>query len=98
MGIARQHILLLACLMCCLHGCMFPHVLMWSLQFGQLGLAKHEDAPLPEPVMGLAGQHIVQLACGWRHSLAVSSAGNVFAWGRAGNGQLGLGDGRIPDQ
>lgn len=71
---------------------------MCLMQFGQLGLGKHDDAPLPELVTGLAGHQIVQLACGWRHSLAVSAEGQVFAWGRAGNGQLGLGEARIPDQ
>ncbi|KAK9858824.1 hypothetical protein WJX84_009792 [Apatococcus fuscideae] len=69
----------------------------WN-KFGQLGLARHEDAPLPEAVKGLAGHQMTQLACGWRHSLAVSSKGQVFAWGRGGNGQLGLGWGHITDQ
>jgi alpha-tubulin suppressor-like RCC1 family protein len=29
------------------------------------------------------------LSCGWRHTIAVTAAGEVFSWGRGVNGQLG---------
>ncbi len=35
---------------------------------------------------------IVSVACGPRHTLALTSSGRVFAWGCNANGQLGLGD------
>lgn len=31
------------------------------------------------------------LACGWRHTVAVGRAGEVYSWGRGVNGQLGHG-------
>jgi hypothetical protein len=40
-------------------------------------------------VSALAGSPIAQLACGWRHTVAVSRDGQVFSWGRGVNGQLG---------
>jgi alpha-tubulin suppressor-like RCC1 family protein len=33
-----------------------------------------------------------QVACGWRHSVAVTSAGHVYSWGRGASGQLGHGN------
>ncbi|KAF8089504.1 hypothetical protein N665_0503s0004 [Sinapis alba] len=35
---------------------------------------------------------VVQVSCGWRHTLAVTEINNVFAWGRGTNGQLGIGE------
>ncbi len=32
-----------------------------------------------------------KLACGWRHTIAVTANGCVFSWGRGVNGQLGQG-------
>ena len=37
-------------------------------------------------------QKVVQISCGWRHSLAVTERQNVFSWGRGTNGQLGHGE------
>lgn len=37
-------------------------------------------------------QKVVQISCGWRHSLAVTEKQNVFSWGRGTNGQLGHGE------
>jgi hypothetical protein len=62
------------------------------LQFGQLGVGDLEDRNSPTPVTTLAGNQVVLLACGWRHTLAVTATGQVFTWGRGVNGQLGHGD------
>lgn len=37
-------------------------------------------------------QKVVQISCGWRHTLAVTDKDNVFSWGRGTSGQLGHGD------
>jgi hypothetical protein len=39
----------------------------------------------------LAGATVTAVACGTAHSLALTSGGEVFAWGDASSGQLGLG-------
>ena len=39
-----------------------------------------------------AWQKVVQISCGWRHTLAVTERQNVFSWGRGTNGQLGHGE------
>ncbi|GMF33731.1 unnamed protein product [Phytophthora lilii] len=44
------------------------------------------------PVRALRGEVIVGFSAGERHSLAVNEFGQVFAWGRGREGQLGLGD------
>ncbi|MBA0664139.1 hypothetical protein Goklo_004188, partial [Gossypium klotzschianum] len=35
---------------------------------------------------------VVQVSCGWRHTLAITEEKNVFSWGRGTNGQLGHGE------
>ncbi|TYZ60563.1 hypothetical protein PybrP1_006520 [[Pythium] brassicae (nom. inval.)] len=35
---------------------------------------------------------IVQVACGWDHSMAISATGRVYTWGSGTNGKLGHGD------
>ena len=45
-----------------------------------------------------AGETIVDVSGGQDHSLAVSSAGHVFAWGSGKNGKLGLQDKDIKDE
>jgi alpha-tubulin suppressor-like RCC1 family protein len=37
-------------------------------------------------------QKISQVACGWRHTLALTENKNVFSWGRGTSGQLGHGE------
>jgi alpha-tubulin suppressor-like RCC1 family protein len=66
-------------------------LLIW-LQFGQLGVGDLEDRNAPTLVTTLAGNQVTLLACGWRHTLAVTATGQVYTWGRGVNGQLGHGD------
>ncbi len=60
-------------------------------QFGQLGLGDIEDRNVPTPIPELSGVRTRLLACGWRHTLAVTQTGQVYVWGRGTNGQLGHG-------
>nr|XP_013806962.1 PREDICTED: E3 ISG15--protein ligase HERC5-like [Apteryx mantelli mantelli] len=39
----------------------------------------------------LGNQHIVQIACGDHHSMALSRGGELFTWGQNAHGQLGVG-------
>ncbi len=61
---------------------------------GQLGTgaAPESLATLPVRVDGaLAGLRVSAVACGTAHSLALTDAGEVYSWGAAASGQLGLG-------
>lgn len=61
----------------------------WN-KWGQLGIGKQGDVCVPEEVEGLQ-EPISLVACGWRHTLAVTAAGEVYSWGRNCSGQLGVG-------
>ena len=50
------------------------------------GLRLHADV-----VRGLAGVHVVDVAAGAFHTLALSAAGDVYAWGFNAHGQIGDG-------
>jgi alpha-tubulin suppressor-like RCC1 family protein len=64
-------------------------MLAWGLDVdGQLGdNAQLIDQSLPVPVANATG--IVSIAAGYNHSLALTSSGNVLAWGSDFGGQLG---------
>eukprot|EP01024_Parvocaulis_polyphysoides_P009013 TRINITY_DN12734_c0_g1_i2.p1 TRINITY_DN12734_c0_g1~~TRINITY_DN12734_c0_g1_i2.p1 ORF type:complete len:432 (-),score=48.71 TRINITY_DN12734_c0_g1_i2:202-1497(-) len=63
----------------------------WN-KFGQLGLGHCEACNTPQKVSSMEGCNIELLACGWRHSMAVSRNGDFYVWGRGSYGRLGLGD------
>lgn len=63
----------------------------WN-KFGQLGLGMHHDVNIPTQVVATADKTITQVACGWRHTVAISDDGGIYSWGRGANGQLGHGD------
>jgi hypothetical protein len=48
---------------------------------------------LPLQVLGMEGHVVVQVAAGGTHTMALTSEGRVFIWGRASYGRLGLGEG-----
>ncbi|MBK8475468.1 MAG: hypothetical protein IPL39_03940 [Opitutaceae bacterium] len=62
-------------------------------KYGQLGdgsSTPSSNVPVAVVASGvLAGKHIVAIAAGAEHSLALSSDGQLFAWGRNTYGQLG---------
>lgn len=63
----------------------------WN-KFGQVGVGDNIDHCLPQLVQFPNNEKVVQIACGWRHTLAVTERQNVFSWGRGTNGQLGHGE------
>ncbi|KAM7529011.1 hypothetical protein LguiB_032421 [Lonicera macranthoides] len=60
----------------------------WN-KFGQVGVGDNVDHCSPMEVKFPQEQKVVQISCGWRHTLAVTERNNVFSWGRGTNGQLG---------
>ncbi|CAK9167915.1 unnamed protein product [Ilex paraguariensis] len=40
----------------------------------------------------LQGEKLVMVACGWRHTISVSSSGGLYTYGWSKYGQLGHGD------
>mmetsp|Transcript_16041 Transcript_16041/g.37833 ORF Transcript_16041/g.37833 Transcript_16041/m.37833 type:complete len:999 (-) Transcript_16041:9-3005(-) len=69
--------------------------LLWSCGSGFAGILGHGDMknrPQPQLIEALAHTAVVSIAVGVRHSVAVSSKGQVFTWGSADLGQLGHGD------
>ncbi|KAG6398548.1 hypothetical protein SASPL_140013 [Salvia splendens] len=63
----------------------------WN-KFGQVGVGNNTDHCSPVQVNFPLNQKVVNISCGWRHTLAVTDRQNVFSWGRGTNGQLGHGD------
>ncbi len=59
-------------------------------QQGQLGHASSKNEKIPRLVQTLSQARVavVQVACGWRHSLALSSDLEVYTWGYGDKGQL----------
>ncbi|KAG1657956.1 hypothetical protein FOA52_004727 [Chlamydomonas sp. UWO 241] len=62
----------------------------WN-KFGQLGLGDCDDRSAPTVVSLPGGGTVAALACGWRHTMASTTDGRVYSWGRGVNGQLGHG-------
>ena len=58
---------------------------------GELGSGTTTNSTVPVQATGLSGVTITQIAAGANNTEAVSSAGNVYAWGNNGDGQLGQG-------
>ncbi|KAL7640052.1 UNVERIFIED_CONTAM: hypothetical protein RMT77_009466 [Armadillidium vulgare] len=66
-------------------------VLSWgSGMKGQLGNGELITLDHPERVQGLDGLHIIDIASGGWHSLALSSCGDSYVWGWNDVGQLGI--------
>jgi E3 ubiquitin-protein ligase HERC4 len=64
-----------------------------SNNFGQCGFEKDscENYSVPKIIKSLATKHIVQIACGHFHTLALTNAGELYSFGSNSYGQLGLG-------
>ncbi|XP_061107095.1 probable E3 ubiquitin-protein ligase HERC4 isoform X2 [Conger conger] len=48
---------------------------------------------IPRCLSALNGRHVIQVACGDHHTIALSRDGQLFTWGENSNGQLGQGEG-----
>ncbi|KAF0689355.1 Aste57867_19181 [Aphanomyces stellatus] len=58
--------------------------------YGRLGNGTHDDMPVPKPMTHLQDMRFRAVACGYSHSLALRADGQVFVWGSAATGKLGL--------
>ncbi|KAF7840143.1 ultraviolet-B receptor UVR8 [Senna tora] len=63
----------------------------WN-KFGQVGVGDNVDHCSPVPVKFPHDQKVIEISCGWRHTIAVTDKQNVYSWGRGTNGQLGHGE------
>lgn len=63
-------------------------------RYGNLGLGDRNDRLVPEKVstVEVQGVKMVKVACGWRHTISVSSSGGLYTYGWSKYGQLGHGD------
>jgi len=50
----------------------------------------HYYAYRPQPVVSLLGHRIREVACGQQHCIALTSSGDLYAWGDNSKYQLGL--------
>ncbi|MDW5328856.1 hypothetical protein R6Y94_34275 [Plantactinospora sp. KLBMP9567] len=67
-------------------------VYAWGINnAGQLGNGTTERSHVPVPVSLPAGTTVVAIAAGSAHSLALTSTGQLLAWGSNGGGRLGDG-------
>ncbi len=77
----------------CLALCEDGTMVAWGLNtHGQLGDNSTVTRPAPVAVDhggALAGKHVIAIAAGNHHSLALCSDGSLFAWGLNSDGQLG---------
>lgn len=61
-------------------------------RYGNLGLGDRNDRLVPQKVSTVDDAKMVMVACGWRHTISVSSAGALYTYGWSKYGQLGHGD------
>ena len=63
--------------------------------YGRLGIGGTENVATPTPISSLVTRSIVikKLAVhsGGKHCLAITAAGEMYAWGEGDDGKLGLG-------
>jgi alpha-tubulin suppressor-like RCC1 family protein len=67
----------------------------WSFgngEFGTLGHGGTEDEAVPRLIEALNRVAVTQVAAGYSHSMVLTSAGDVWTWGRGDFGQLGHGN------
>ncbi|KAB5514140.1 hypothetical protein DKX38_028046 [Salix brachista] len=61
-------------------------------RYGNFGLGDRNDRLVPEKVSLVNGDKMIMVACGWRHTISVSSSGGLYTYGWSKYGQLGHGD------
>ena len=62
-----------------------------SNELGELGINKAKYCITPEKINELAkyNERIIQVRCGYKHTICLSETGNCFTWGNNSYGQLG---------
>ena len=62
-------------------------------QCGQLGHCNFRKKSTPTLIKQaqMEGKCVVQVACGWAHSMALASDGHIYTWGNGDDGRLGNG-------
>lgn len=61
-------------------------------EYGQLGHGDSKDQWTPTLIEALSeGKFVVQVTCGWLHSMALTSECRLYTWGDGANGKLGNG-------
>jgi len=63
-------------------------------EHGQLGHGDKVNKVKPTLVQALEMIFLQQITCGWSHSVALTSKGEVFTWGNGDHGKLGHGSGK----
>ena len=65
--------------------------------YGELGHGGDENKRTSSPVevQSLKGKHIIQVQCGASHTMALTSSGYVFTWGKSAEGRLGYGNSEL---
>ncbi|KAL4159198.1 hypothetical protein PRNP1_004964 [Phytophthora ramorum] len=59
---------------------------------GRLGLGDNKWRDTPHQIVGFPqGTRISHVVCGWNFTAALDRQGNIFTWGKTGEGQCGLG-------
>uniref|UniRef100_A0A3B5K3X4 RCC1 and BTB domain containing protein 2 n=2 Tax=Takifugu rubripes TaxID=31033 RepID=A0A3B5K3X4_TAKRU len=59
---------------------------------GQLGLGNNGNQQTPCRIAALQGVNVIQVACGYAHTIALTDEGFVYSWGANSYGQLGTGN------
>jgi RCC1 and BTB domain-containing protein len=57
---------------------------------GQLGIGTTAETNRPKFINGLKYEQIIAISCGYKHSLVLSSLGDIYAFGNNDFGQLGI--------
>jgi alpha-tubulin suppressor-like RCC1 family protein len=55
-------------------------------------LSNNVDISVPVTLAELGGKNVVDIACGAKHTLALTGNGDIYSWGWNYMGQLGHGD------
>jgi alpha-tubulin suppressor-like RCC1 family protein len=64
-----------------------------SSDFGKLGHGELNDETTPRLAQAMDGKRVIQVACGFSHTLClVGGTNDVYAWGSGNKGKLGTGD------
>mmetsp|Transcript_18157 Transcript_18157/g.23892 ORF Transcript_18157/g.23892 Transcript_18157/m.23892 type:complete len:547 (+) Transcript_18157:211-1851(+) len=61
-------------------------------EHGQLGHGDKVNKTTPCLVEALRDKVLVQITCGWSHTVALTDDGKVYTWGNGDHGKLGHGD------